>query len=87
MSVVSIICSARKFLKVAAADELPFVHDDGAIVIGSAHREVLTWTNRTDETPLTQVSRTPHTATRSHELISARDACIRATSVPERAEN
>jgi hypothetical protein len=31
MSVASIIC--RKFLKVAAADEVPFVHDDGTIVI------------------------------------------------------
>ena len=76
MSVVSIICSVKKFLRVAAANEVPFVHDDGTIVIDSAHREVLTWTNRTDETPLTQVSRTPHTATRSHELVSARDARI-----------
>ena len=33
MSVVSIICTVKKFLKVAAADEVPFVHDDGTIVI------------------------------------------------------
>jgi hypothetical protein len=32
MSVTSIICAATKFLKVAAADEVPFVHD-GTIVI------------------------------------------------------
>jgi hypothetical protein len=33
MSVVSIICTVKEFLKVAAADEVPFVHDDGTIVI------------------------------------------------------
>jgi hypothetical protein len=35
MSVASIICicTVKKFLKVAAADEVPFVHDDGTIVI------------------------------------------------------
>jgi hypothetical protein len=33
MSVTSIICTATKFLKAAAADEVPFVHDDGTIVI------------------------------------------------------
>jgi hypothetical protein len=27
MSVVSIICTVKKFLKVAAADEVPFVRD------------------------------------------------------------
>jgi hypothetical protein len=32
MGVASIICSVKKFLKVAAADEVPFVHD-GTIVI------------------------------------------------------
>jgi hypothetical protein len=31
MSVVSIICTVKEFLKVAAADEVPFVHDDGTI--------------------------------------------------------
>jgi hypothetical protein len=33
MSVVSIICTVKKFLKVAAADGVPFVHDHGTIVI------------------------------------------------------
>jgi hypothetical protein len=33
MGVVSIICSAKKFLKVAGTDEVPFVHDDGTVVI------------------------------------------------------
>jgi hypothetical protein len=33
MSVSPIICTVKKFLKVAAADEAPFVHDDGTIVI------------------------------------------------------
>lgn len=33
MSVFPIICSAKKFLKVAAADEVPFVHDHGTLVI------------------------------------------------------
>jgi len=33
MSVASIICTVKKFLKVAAADEVPFLHDDGTIVI------------------------------------------------------
>jgi hypothetical protein len=33
MSVVFILCSAKKFLKVAAADEVPFAHDDGTLVI------------------------------------------------------
>jgi hypothetical protein len=33
MSITSIICTATKFLKVPAADEVPFVHDDGTIVI------------------------------------------------------
>jgi len=33
MRVVSILCSVKIFLKVAAAHEVPFVHDDGTIVI------------------------------------------------------
>jgi hypothetical protein len=33
MSVVSILCSAKKFLKVGAVDEVPFVRDDGTLVI------------------------------------------------------
>jgi hypothetical protein len=33
MSVVSILCPAKKFLKVAAVDEVPFVRDDGPVVI------------------------------------------------------
>jgi hypothetical protein len=33
MSAVSIICTVKKFLKVAAADEVPFVHDGRTIVI------------------------------------------------------
>jgi hypothetical protein len=33
MSVFPIIRPVKKFLKVAAADEVPFVHDDGTIVI------------------------------------------------------
>jgi len=33
MSVTSIICAATKFLKAAAADEVPFAYDDGTIVI------------------------------------------------------
>jgi hypothetical protein len=33
MSVVSILCSAKKSLKVAAVDEVPFVRDDGTVVI------------------------------------------------------
>jgi hypothetical protein len=32
MGVASIICTVKKFLKVAA-DEVPFVHDGGTIVI------------------------------------------------------
>ena len=66
MSVVSIICTVKKFLKVAVADEVPFVHD-GTVVIA----QLAPWgpyvANRTDETPLTRVSRTPPTATRSCE--------------------
>jgi hypothetical protein len=33
MSVVFILCSAKEFLKVAAVDEVPFVRDDGTLVI------------------------------------------------------
>jgi hypothetical protein len=33
MRVVSIICTVKKFIKVAAADEVPFVSDDGTVVI------------------------------------------------------
>jgi len=33
MSVASIICTVNKFLKVAASGEVPFVHDDGTIVV------------------------------------------------------
>ena len=33
MSVVSILCPAKKFLTVAAVDEVPFVRDDGTLVI------------------------------------------------------
>jgi hypothetical protein len=33
MSVASIICTVKKFLKVAAAGEVPFVRDGGIIVI------------------------------------------------------
>jgi hypothetical protein len=33
MSVISIICTVKKLLKIAAADVVPFVHDDGTIVI------------------------------------------------------
>jgi len=33
MSVASIICTVKKFLKIAAADEVSFVHDDRTIVI------------------------------------------------------
>jgi hypothetical protein len=33
MSVASIICTVRKFLKAAAAGEVPSVHDGGTIVI------------------------------------------------------
>ena len=33
MGVVSIICTVNKFLKVAAVDEVPFVHDDGTVII------------------------------------------------------
>jgi hypothetical protein len=33
MSVASIMCTAKKFLKIAAAGEVPFVHDGGTIVI------------------------------------------------------
>jgi len=33
MSVASIICTVNKFLKLAAADEVPFVHDGHTIVI------------------------------------------------------
>jgi len=43
MSVVSIICTVKKFLKVAVADEVPFVHD-GTVVIAQLARWVLTWT-------------------------------------------
>jgi hypothetical protein len=38
MSVVSIICTVKKFLKVAAADEVPFVHGDGARRAGASAR-------------------------------------------------
>jgi hypothetical protein len=33
MSAASIICTVTKFLKIAAADEVPFVHDGRTIVI------------------------------------------------------
>ena len=33
MSVVWILCTVKKFLKVAAADEVPFVRDEGTVVI------------------------------------------------------
>ena len=33
MSVVSILCTVKKFLKVDAVDEVPFVRDDGTLVI------------------------------------------------------
>jgi hypothetical protein len=33
MSAVSIICTVKKFPKIAAADEVPFVHDGRTIVI------------------------------------------------------
>ena len=33
MSVVSILCTVKKFLTVAAVDEVPFVRDDGTLVI------------------------------------------------------
>ena len=83
MSVVSIPCSAKKFLKVAAAVEALFVRDDGSVVITQRHHGVLTWTNSTDETPLTQVSRTPPTATRSHESGYAHPTPSRAVSPVE----
>jgi len=37
MSVVSIICTVKKFLKVAVTDEVPFVHD-GTVVIAQLAR-------------------------------------------------
>jgi len=36
MSVASIICTVKKFLKISCADELPFVRHDGVIVIAQA---------------------------------------------------
>jgi hypothetical protein len=55
MSVVAIICTVKKFLKVAVADGVPFVRD-GTVAAAQLAPRVLTWANRTDETPLTGVS-------------------------------